>query len=62
MICSNEEFYGENYKKITNGINLSENDVEVTYTRYINTMKQPQNPKPNDKTIDEAVEAGLTPG
>ena len=44
------------------GLNLSESDVEVTYTRYINPMKQPQSPKPNDKTIDEAVEAGLTPG
>ena len=44
------------------GLNLSESDVEVTYTRYINTKKPPQNSKPNDKTISEAVKAGLTPG
>ena len=44
------------------GLDLSESDVEVTYTRYINTMKPPQNRKPNDKTIYEAVEARLTPG
>ena len=44
------------------GLNLSESEVEVTYTRYINTMKSPMNPKPSDKTIDEAADAGLTPG
>ena len=44
------------------GLNLSESDVEVSYTRYINKMKPPQNQKPTDKTIYEAVEAGLTPG
>ena len=44
------------------GLNLSENDVEVTYTRYTNTIKPPQNPKSTDKTAQEAVEAGLTPG
>ena len=44
------------------GLNLSESDVEVTYTRYINTTKPPRNPKPTDKTIEEAVEARLTPG
>ena len=44
------------------GLNLSEDDVEVSYTRYINHMKSTQNPKPNDKTIDEAVRAKLTPG
>ena len=44
------------------GLNLSENNVKVTYTRYVNTMKPPQNPKPNDKTIYEAVDAKLTPG
>ena len=44
------------------GLDLSESDVEVTYTRYINTMKPPRNPKPNDRTIDEAVNARLTPG
>ena len=41
---------------------LSENDIEVTYKRYINTKKPPQNPKPDDKTIEEAAKAGLTPG
>ena len=44
------------------GLNLSESEVEVTYTRYINTTKPPQNPKATDKTITEAFEAHLTPG
>ena len=43
-------------------LNLSEDDVEVSYTRYINHMKSTQNPKSNEKTIDEAVKAELTPG
>ena len=60
MIYSDE---GLEYQYDSNkGLNLSESDVEVTYTRYINTMKPPQNPKPNDKAIEEAVEAKLTPG
>ena len=61
MIYSDEEIRVY-FCETTKGLNLSESDVEVTYTRYINTMKPPQNPKPNDKTIDEAVEAKLTPG
>ena len=42
------------------GLNLSESDVSVTYTRYINNYKT--DAQPNEKTIDEAVEAKLTPG
>ena len=61
MIYS-DNFLG-NYDGVNiHGLNLSESDVEVTYTRYINTMKPPQKPKSTDKTIDEAVEAKLTPG
>ena len=61
MIYSDEEIGGD-YSNTPEGLNLSESDVEVTYTRYTNTKKPLQNPKPNDKTIEEAVEARLTPG
>ena len=44
------------------GLNLSESDVEVTYTRYVNNHKKKPDVKPNDKTIDDAVKDGLTPG
>ena len=45
------------------GLNLSESDVEVTYTRYINNHKKTtKDAKPNDKTIDDAVRDRLTPG
>ena len=48
----------------TRGLNLSELDVidhvEVTYTRYVNNYKK--DAQLNDKTIEEAVKAGLTPG
>ena len=44
------------------GLNLSENDVEVTYTRYVNNHKKTtKDAKPNDKTIDDAVKDGLIP-
>ena len=42
------------------GLNLSESDVEVTYTRYVNNYKKFA--QSNGRTIDEAVEAELTPG
>ena len=58
MIYCDEFQHGEFFFDKMEGLNLSESDVEVTYTRYINTKKPPQNPKPNDKTIEEAVGAG----
>ena len=42
------------------GLNLSDNHVKVTYTRYVNNYKK--NSKPNDKTIDDAMKDRLTPG
>ena len=54
--------YSDQWCGNAEGLHLSESDVEVTYTRYINTIKPHQNPKPSDKTISEAVQAGLTPG
>ena len=60
LIYSNEGLQGS--LDSDKGLNLSESDVEVTYTRYINTKKPPQNRKRNDKTIYEAVNAKLTPG
>ena len=46
-----------------NGLNLSESDVSVTYTRYINNYKNTaKDAQPNDKTVDDAVRNGLTPG
>ena len=42
------------------GLNLSVSNVDVTYTRYVNNYKK--DAQTNDKTIDEAVEAKLTPG
>ena len=47
----------------TKGLNLSESDVSVTYTRYINNYKEPtMEVQPNDKPVDVAVKDGLTPG
>ena len=58
MIYSNEDLSSS-----SKGLNLSENDIKVTYTRYINNHKKTsKDAKPNDKTIDEAVKLGLTPG
>ena len=58
MIYSNE---GLSYDGDCNtGLNLSESDVEVTYTRYVNNYKKVE--QANDKSIVEAVEAKLTPG
>ena len=62
LIYADEFHYDENSSDKMKGLNLSENDVEVTYSRYINPMKPSQNPKPKDKTIYEAVDAELTPG
>ena len=64
MIYCDEFQHGEFFFNKMEGLNLSESDVEVTYTRYINTKKPPlsQNSKPNDKTIYEAFDAFLTPG
>ena len=60
MIYSNEDIGIHDY---IYGLNLSESDVEVTYTRYINNHKKTtKDAKPNDKTIDDAVKDGLTPG
>ena len=57
MIYSNE------WCDLCDGLDLSESDVEVTYTRYINNHKKTsKDAKPNDKTIDDAVKVGLTPG
>ena len=50
----------ENKWDSNKGLNLSESDVEVTYTRYVNNYKK--DTQTNDRTIDEAVEAELTPG
>ena len=41
-------------------LELSESDVDVTYTRYVNSYKK--DAQSNDKSIVEAVEAKLTPG
>ena len=67
IIYSDEEKYwvrkaGELPSYVTDikGLSLSESDVSVTYTRYINNHKT--DAQPNEKTIDEAVEAKLTPG
>ena len=42
------------------GLNLTESDVSVTYTRYVNNYKK--DAQPNDQTIDQAIEAKLSPG
>ena len=42
------------------GLNLSESEVSVTYSRYINNYKT--DAQANDRTIDNAVKAQLTPG
>ena len=61
-----EMIYSEQFKTgndVIKGLNLSENDVSVTYTRYINNHKKTKKvAKPNDKTIDDAIKDGLTPG
>ena len=45
------------------GLNLSESDVSVTYTRYINNYKNTtKDAQKNTQTIDDAVKSGLTPG
>ena len=44
----------------TRGLNLSESEVSVTYSRYINNYKT--DAQANDRTIDNAVKAQLTPG
>ena len=61
MIYSDEEIGGE-YSDTPEGLNLSESDVEVTYTRYTYPMNEPENLKPTDKSIYDAVDADLTPG
>ena len=62
MIYSDEKC-GEHTSYETEGLNLFESDVSVTYTRYINNYKKPTtNAQPNDKPIDVAVKDGLTPG
>ena len=58
-----EMIYSDEYLISGEGLNLSESDVSVTYTRYVNNYKKARkNNKPNDKAIDDAVDAGLTPG
>ena len=57
MIHADGLYYDGDSEK---GLNLSESDVEVTYTRYVNNYKKVA--QANDKSIDEAVEAELTPG
>ena len=62
MIYSNEELLinDDYFNPIDKGLGLTEEEVEVTYTRYINEEKSPK--KPNDKTITEAAQDKLTPG
>ena len=63
MIYSDEVVSFNSRKNFTNGLNLSESDVSVTYTRYVNNYKKTtKDAKPSDKTIDDAVKDGLTPG
>ena len=50
-------------KKSAEFLNLSESDVSVIYTRYINNYKEPRKDEQlNAKPIDDAVRNGLTPG
>ena len=58
VIYSGVDFYTGS--QVISGLNLSESDVSVTYTRYVNNYKMAT--QRNDKTIDEAVRDGLTPG
>ena len=60
MIYSDENLWGSLKSRFLCGLKLSESDVSVTYTRYINNYKT--DAQPNEKTIDEAVGAKLTPG
>ena len=58
-----EMIYSDEYLISGEGLNLSESDVSVTYTRYVNNYKKARNnKKPNDKTIDDAMKDGFTPG
>ena len=58
MIYSHEELDWKLF-----GLNLSESDVTVTYTRYVNNYKKiTKDARLNEKAINDAVEAGLTPG
>ena len=41
-------------------LNFSFNDIEVCYTKYINNYKHAV--ANGEQSIDEAVQAGLTPG
>ena len=51
------------YEREVQGLKLSEIDVSVTYTRYINNHENAtKDVLSNDKTLDDAVEAGLIPG
>ena len=60
MIYSDKDI---DYFSETEGLNLSESDVSVTYTRYINNYKiATKDTQTNDQTIDDAFEAGTTPG
>ena len=57
MIYSNEDCND------TLGLNLDESDVSVSYTRYTNSYKNTtKDAQANDKTIDDVVRHGLTPG
>ena len=60
MIYCDEFQHGDFECDTMKGLKLSESDVEVTYTRYVNNYKK--DAQTNDKTIDEAVEAELIPG
>ena len=60
MIYSDEKLNGEDSSNKTKGLNLSESDVSVTHTRYVNNYKI--DAQPVEKTIDEALEAKLTTG
>ena len=72
MIYSNEDLYGDDSDSDSdeeddyvplNGLNLSESDVSVSYTHYINNYKNTaKDAQSNDKTVDDAVRNGLTPG
>ena len=62
MIYSNKEI-DRNSSDKTQGLNLPESDVSVTYTRYINSYKKTAtNAQPNDTPIDVAIKDGFAPG
>ena len=63
MIYSGEKLRNKYGVWIADGLNLSESDVSVAYTKYINNYKNAtKDIQTTDQTIDDAVRDGLTPG